>query len=92
MAGLALVSVQWARGRWLPRRWLPRAGLAATALGVLLVPFGVGAMSSGWGAGAGDVDTYEAGYQPVPTCADGGGRREPGAVTDRTPDPRASGT
>lgn len=63
MAGAALVSVQWARGRWLPRQWLPRAGLAATALGVLLVPFAVDATSSNtWGGGE-YVGTYEAGYE-----------------------------
>ncbi len=64
MAGAALVSVQWARGRWLPRQWLPRAGVAATALGVLLVPFAA-ATSSDVGrtdAGHGGA-TYEAGYQ-----------------------------
>lgn len=38
MAGAALVSVQWARGRWLPGRWRHRLTLAASVVAVLAVP------------------------------------------------------
>ena len=38
MAGTALVSVQWARGRWLPGRWRHRLTLATSVLAVLAVP------------------------------------------------------
>lgn len=38
MAGAALVSVQWARGRWLPGRWRHRLTLATSVVAVLAVP------------------------------------------------------
>ncbi|MFE6971612.1 hypothetical protein [Isoptericola sp. NPDC057653] len=38
MAGSALVSVQWARGRWLPGRWQHRLTVAASVVAVLAVP------------------------------------------------------
>jgi hypothetical protein len=43
MAGCALVSVQWGRGRWLLRRWQGRTTAVASVLAVLALPSVLGA-------------------------------------------------
>jgi hypothetical protein len=64
MAGCALVSVQWARGRWLPERWLPRATGGATALAVLSLPFVLTATDDLTAQSFEPVaSSYDAGYQ-----------------------------
>ncbi|TWH33982.1 hypothetical protein L600_001400000390 [Isoptericola variabilis J7] len=89
MAGAALVSVQWARGRWFPRTWVPRAAVLASVVAVLLVPAAIGethgsavrgtyAYQGGNGYDAG----YQAGYSDAHTVSYGGMPGDDGVWVD----------